>query len=66
MAISLLEGEKYPTQSLILFLIHVTEDQIVRLKPEFANSPILNVINDLQTELTSYWDTLPLETLGIY
>jgi len=65
-AITMLEGEKYVTQSLILLQICALEKSNKRIKEKYpidGNAQLHVIIEDLERCLNALWDELPLDTV---
>ena len=61
---SLLLGDKYPTQSFILFVLNELTNQVDAMLPEFrATDQFYGVLTDFKSEVQDIWDALPQDTL---
>lgn len=64
MALRLLEGDRYPTQSLILFIIAGIEEKALELKASCDKQSVCNTMAcRFLDEIVRLWDKLPMETL---
>ena len=57
-----LEGDKYPTHSSILILLHITIEHVKKF-PVGNSSRLKTLVSSLKKELIELWNELPLETL---
>jgi len=65
LVISLLEGDKYPTQSLILTLLVLLEENVVQMQDEYLDKSdeFAKFLIDTKKALCELWDRMPEDTL---